>query len=477
MIFFSSSIAQENPPAPSAPRSVNIPGVNEKSLPNGLKVVVVERENVPLVTVSLLVKSGANAEDNSLAGLADMTVSLLLKGTKTRTATQIAEEMDFLGGNINSSASWNASNVTVNSTSDKLEPALAIMSDVVLNPTFALKEIELYKTQTLDELNVQLKQPSALANFVASRYSFGEHSTFGTPETISKINQTNISDFYREAFAPNNSILIFTGDITYAKANALAQKYFGKWSNQSKGKLKTFNFTPTKENSIVRRILVVDLPNSGQAAVTYAKKLGNIGRTREDYFFPASVVNSVLGGGYSARLNQEIRIKQGLSYGASSGFTWRPMNSNFLARAQTKNASAAKVAELMTAEIAKITTNSVSQDELKPRKAVLTGNFGHSLETTGGLAAQISELYLYGLKPNELNSYMQKVESVSNEQVKNFASENITGGDIIIVGDAKIFMDDLKKRFPDKKIEVISASDLDLNRDDLRKTQKTVSKF
>ncbi|MCA1622331.1 MAG: insulinase family protein, partial [Acidobacteria bacterium] len=228
------------------------------------------------------------------------------------------------------------------------------------------------------------------------------------------------------------------------------------------------------ENSVVRRILVVDLPNSGQAAVTYAKKLGNVGRTREDYFFPASVVNSVLGGGYSARLNQEIRIKQRLSYGASSGFTWRPMNTNFLARAQTKNVSAAKVAELMMAEIAKITTDSVLQGELKPRKAVLNGSFQRSLETTGGLAAQISELYLYGLKPDELNSYMQKVENVSDNQVKDFAFENIKGGDIIIVGDAKVFMDDLQKRFPNQKVEVISVNDLDLNRDDLRKTQKTV---
>ncbi len=475
----------EMPPAPSAPPTVKIPAVQEKTLPNGLKIVIVERKNVPLVTASLLVKNGgANTEDEAQAGVADMTASLLLKGTKTRTATRIAEEIESLGGNINSGANWSAANVTINITSDKLDRALAVMSDVVLRPAFAQKEITLYKTQTLDDLNVQLKQPSALAAFAASRYTYGEHSAIGTPETVAKIGRANISNFYRQAFVPNESVLIFTGDITATQANALANKYFGGWKSVKRHVVDGGFGDPRGinqgEREVVKRILVVDLPNSGQAAVTYAKKFdeGRVttyelkkGGTETDVskiYYPALVTNSVLGGGYTNRLNLEIRIKRGLSYGARSSLAWRDADTNFSAGAQTKNVSAAEVAELLADEINRIGSETVGADELKPRTATLTGNFSRTLETTGGLAAQISELYLYGINPSELNSYMRNLQSVSDAQVKDFAAKNIKGGDIIIVGDYAKFKDDLAKRFPSQTVEVIPASRLNLNSDTLK---------
>ena len=178
------SFAQEQPPAPSAPKSVSIPAVKEKKLPNGLTVAVVERKNVPLVSVQLLIKSGASSESADKAGLANMTASLLSKGTKTRTATQIAEQMEFLGGDLNTGAGWNNSIVSINIMSDKLDEAMAIMSDVVLNPSFKQEEIDLLKSQTLDGLTYNLKQPGFLANYVAAKYSFNEHPAGGTPESI-----------------------------------------------------------------------------------------------------------------------------------------------------------------------------------------------------------------------------------------------------------------------------------------------------
>ena len=193
-------------------------------------------------------------------------------------------------------------------------------------------------------------------------------------------------------------------------------------------------------------------------------------------YYPATVLNSVLGGGYSARLNQEIRLKRGLSYGARSGFAWRGWETNFTATTQTKNESAAHVAELIKIEIEKLAKTSISPEEMKPRKAVVTGGFGRGLQTNNGLAARLRGLYLYNLSPKELNSYMNKVNSVSDDQIKQFASDNLTGGDIIIVGDAKLFMNDLQKRFPNRTIEVIKASDLDLNSSTLRKQGKARGK-
>jgi zinc protease len=215
-------------------------------------------------------------------------------------------------------------------------------------------------------------------------------------------------------------------------------------------------------------MLVVDLPNSGQAAVSYYNRLGSTGR-KSDLFYPATVTNTVLGGGYSARLNYEIRIKRGLSYGAGSGIGWRSNVSNFSTRAQTKNLSAAEVAELTLAEVKRLTDSSVPNDELVPRKSTLTGNFGNNLETTNGLAAAIGDLYSFGIPASELNSYVSNVNAVTDSQIRDFASKNLLGGDLIIVGDYSVFKDDLTRRFPNMKIDVIKADDIDLSKKDLTK--------
>jgi len=476
------AFAQEQPPAPSAPREVKIPAIKSSQLPNGLSVAIVERRNLPLVTVSLLLND-AGADFEQKDGLANSTASLLTKGTKTRNATQIAEEIEFLGGSLNAGANWNSSVVSLNITSDKLEQAMAIMSDVVLNPTFAQSEIDLFKTQTNDELTVALKQPGSLASFVASRYTFGEHNAIGTPESLKSITNTDIAGFYRQTYTPKNAVLIFAGDVSSEEANALAKKFFGTWLNNDKFSQSAYERgqhptvgTSSPNKNLINRFLVIDLPNSGQAAVTYAKRL-YIGRvscpggkcTTDATYYPSTVANTILGGGYSARLNAEIRIKRGLSYGAGSSLSSRNDKTNLLARVQTKNETAAEVAELVAAEITRLGSGLAEQTELNPRQLTLTGAFGNSLETTNGLAAKLVELYTFGLSADELNSYMKSVRNVSAEQVKNFASSNLNGGDIIIVGDYKVFADDLKKRFPTQKIEVIAASQLNLNSDTLQK--------
>ncbi|MDQ3801983.1 MAG: insulinase family protein, partial [Acidobacteriota bacterium] len=304
------------------------------------------------------------------------------------------------------------------------------------------------------------------------RYSFGEHPSGGTPASLKAISREDVTAFHAEAFDAGSAVLIFAGDITAAQAESLARKYFGKWENKTKGigGGGSSSNHPGSETPPVRRILVVDLPNSGQAAVNYTKNVSGAPRSNNTVYYPASVLNSVLGGGYSSRLNQEIRIRRGLSYGAGSSFAWRSDKANFGARTQTKNESAAIVAELVLAEIKRLTEGSIDAAELTPRKSVLTGNFGRNLETTAGLAAQIGELYSFGLSPSALNAYMNDVQAVTDKQIRDFAGANLTGGDLIIVGDYKIFRDDLAKRFPALKIEVVKADELDLSNENLRRS-------
>lgn len=462
---------KETPPPPSEPPTLSIPEVKEMTLENGLKVAVVQKTGLPLVTVSLLVKCGADCEPDSKAGLANMTANLLIKGTKYRTATDIAEQIDFLGGSLNSGVGWNSSTVTLNVLKDKLGKSLSIMSDSVIRPAFPAKEVQLAKKQTLDGFKVSLKQPGTLLAYVASRYTYKEHPSVGTTKTIGKITRKDIVGFHKTKYTPTNSVLIFTGDISPDQANRFAKLFFGSWTGKREPQktLASVADSLSKRPATIKRMLVVDLPNSGQAAVGFANKLGFGRKNSTTKYFPASVLNSVLGGGYSARLNQEIRLKRGLSYGARSGFSWRADETNFNANTQTKNESAAQVAELIKIEINKLANDSIKETELIPRKAVITGGFGRGLQTNNGLAARLRDLYLYDLSPNELNSFMNNVRNVSDQQIKDFASNNLLGGDMIIVGDAKMFMEDLKKRFPNQKIEVIKASDLNLNSSNLKK--------
>jgi zinc protease len=460
------AIAQAPKPGPARP--VTIPAVKETKLKNGLTVAVVEKRTVPLVTVQLLVRSGSSNEGIENAGLANITASMLTKGTKTRTATQIAEEMEFLGGSIYSSAGWNSSAVTISVTSDKLEQAMAIMADVVLDPTFPQSELDLLKSQAIDGLTYNLTQPGFLANYVASRFSFNEHPAGGTIESLGSLTTQQIRQFYQGHIFPLNSALLFAGDISEDRAKEFAEKLFGNWSNPSPSRRSVSGGAEARSMELVRRILVIDLPNSGQASVNYQKHSFAAGRNSVGYY-PASVLNSLIGGGYSSRLNQEIRIKRGLSYGAGSSYAWRQNSTNFGTRTQTKNESAPEVAELVLAEIKRVTEGEIPAAELDPRKSVLTGGFSRNIETTGGLVNALADLYTFGIPASELNSYMPGVNAVTDKQIRDFAKAHLLGGDIIIVGDYAKFKDDLAKRFPDIKPIVIPAADLDITKPDLRK--------
>ena len=468
-------LAQEQIPPPSAPKSATLPKPVEKTLPNGLRVIVAQTKNVPIVTAQLLIKSGGEADPQNLSGLADFTASLLTKGTKTRSATQIAEEIEFLGGSIGAGAGWDSSNVSVRVTNDKTDKALAVLADVVMNPTFQQEEIDRYREQLLDGLSVQMKQPGSIANNVANKLVFSSlgysHPLNGTPESVQRIKQADLVGFHKTHFAANNAVLVFTGDILPSQAFLLAGKYFGKLpksANKPKSSSDASADPPPVPGAKVQQIVVVDLPNSGQAAVQYVQE--SINRNSENYY-KANVLNSILGGGYSSRLNQEVRIKRGLSYGAGSSFGMRRDGGIFRMSTQTKNESAAEVAELFVQELNKISTVDIAETELTPRKSVLTGDFGRGVATTDGLAGTIGSLAVYNLPLADINSYIQNTNNVTGGEVKSFAKNELvsTLGRIVIVGDAKIFMDDLKKRFDKTPIRVIQADKLDLESSNLEK--------
>lgn len=464
---------QTTPPAPAAPRSVNFPTPVEKTLANGLRVVVIEKEGVPITAANLVVKSGAEVDPKELAGLADFTSELLNKGTKTRTAPQIAEQLEALGGRLDVSAGFDSSQVGLVVLTDKADAAFEIYADVVRNATFKEDEVERHRQQVLDDLSVALSQPGTLASYVASRVVYGDspygHPASGTPESVARVKRDDIVKLHETYYRPDNAILVIGGDMKPEAAFKLAEKHFGNWAKPSAALPALPAGAGKALESAKRRVVVVDKPDAGQAAVMIVRP--GLKRT-DDAYYAAMVANSVLGGSYSARLNQEIRIKRGLSYGARSTLDLRRDVGPFYAITQTKNESGAEVAQLLAQELERLADGPIPNEELTPRKATLSGAFARNLETTAGLVDQVSTFALHGLPLNMADSFIANVQKISEAEVKKLASSRLAVGNasLVVVGNASAFLDALKKEF--KEVEVISADELDLNSATLRKAGK-----
>lgn len=458
----------DTPPAPTAPHEVTFTQPKETKLANGLRVVVVERPGLPLLAAEVLVRIGAEVDPKGLAGTASMTGSLLTKGTETMTAPQIASTIESLGGTIDSGAHWEGTRATVLVMSDKAEPALRILADVVLHPTFKQEEIDRLKNQTLDGLRVALRQPGALSQFVAGRVLFGDapygHSHTGTMESVQAIKRDDIVQLYKTYYVPQNAAFILSGNITLEQGRKFAEQLFGDW----KGPMPTASEQPSSNPADWKPTnIVIDMPEAGQAAVTVARP--GIKRNTPDYY-AGLVANAALGTGFVSRLNKEIRIKRGLSYGARSSLDARRDVGPFAATAQTKNESAAEVAGLMQAELKRMKTEPVQGDELKSRQAVITGSYARSLETNGGFVGKISAMIINNLPLDTLNKFIPSINAVTSADVTAFATKYFdTPLSLIIVGKAAAFLEPLKKDFPE--VKVIPMAELDLNRAELTKAK------
>ena len=457
---------RQKPPPIGNPVSPVLPKPAERTLANGLRVIVAHSSELPLVTADLTVKTGAWADPAGLAGAVNMTAGMLTEGTKTRSAQEIARQVESLGATLESGGGLESSSVTLNVMPDKLPQAMAIMADVTRNPAFAAEELERQRQQLLDGLKVSYEQPGSLAGYAAAPVVFGGtpfgHVPGGTPASVAKFKTSDLAAIHQAWFRPDNAILVLTGDITAEQGFALAQKAFGDWAKPA---------SPMPDAPVIRpsptpRAVAIDLAGTGQAAVTVVGPA--IARNDPDYY-PGIVANTVLGGGYSARLNQEIRIKRGLSYGASARLAANRTTGSYRASAQTKNESAPQVLDLITAEMKKLAAEPAGAEELKARKSVLVGGFGRELETTGGLADIIGNLALYGVPLDEIGAYTGKVEAVTAPQVQSFAGRILdpAKASVIVAGDGKAFTAALKAKLPN--LEVIPAGQLDFDKPSLTK--------
>jgi len=422
-------IDRTKPPKPGPESKVKFPSYYEKTLPNGLKVIVIENHEQPIVYVSFVVKSGSTY-DGELPGLASVTAELLTKGTKTRSATQIAEEIDFVGGSLNATASWDATNVSVLVLKKYLGVGVDILQDVVLNPTFPEEEIERVRTQRLASIKQSKAEAGYLAGVRFSKELFAGHpyanESGGNEESIQKMKRDDLVKFYQTHFIPNNSFIIFAGDITPSEALPLVEKYFGGWK---KGKNPHKEFQTVKDVNQTK-VVIVDKPGAVQSAI----RIGHLGidRKNKDYV-KVYTLNTLLGGYFNSRINMNLRETHGYTYGASSFFDARIYPGPFIVSADVRNeVTDSSIAEVIK-ELKRIIDEPVPEDELKMAKDYIVGSFPLQIETPAQVASRVMTIEIYGLPKDFYDRFRGEVKKITAKDIQETARKYLHPDKLLIV--------------------------------------------
>lgn len=433
----------------------------EKTLSNGMRVVAVRRSGLPILTAGLVVRRGSEADPAKLSGLAEFTAGLLTRGTAKRSATQIAEDLEDLGASLKIEAGWDQSLALLATLSSQAGPSLEILSEIIRQPAFAAEEIERLRQERIDELTVTLEQPGQLARVAAARAILGTqpygHSTPGTPASLRRIKRADLADFHRSNYRPERMVLIVSGDLPAEEVAALAEKYFGDWKVAESGEPKV---APKAADLPSPATILVDMPDAGQAAVYVGRAAP--ARRPEDYYV-GQVTNGVLGGGFSARLNREIRIKRGLSYGCGSRLSAFRQAGIFGAATQTKNESVGEVVDVIRQEIHRLGAEPIPEDELAARKAVLSGGFQRELETNEGYVKRLAEFAVYDQPVDSFTSTLARLAKVNPAEVQSYAEREL-GVDamtVLVVGKGGVCKKPLQKLLP--KLRTIPQAKLDLD--------------
>jgi zinc protease len=454
---------KQTPPPPKPAQEIHFPAFEEKTLANGLRMVVVEQHETPSLSLQLLLPGGKVYAPPAKAGLADATAALLREGTQTRSTQQIAEAIDSVGGTITTGASLESAFVSVLVTSDQIDLGLDLLSDLVLRPSFPAEELERWRHQTLSALQIDLSDPSYMATAAFQRLVLGDHPygrpSSGTMASVQGLTRNDVVAFHHRQYVPNEAILAVVGDVKAADAFSRVERAFGGWT---KGEAMTI---PPVTGTPQRRIVVIDKPDAvqteirvGQAALPY----------RDPDHYTAVVYDAVLGSSPSSRLYEEVRRKRGLSYGASSEFRMPTQPGWFLASTYTKTESTVEALGVVLDVLGAMDDKPVPAEELAQRKTYVTGAFPLEIETPDGVAAKVLEAMKFGYGKEYLESYRERIDAVTAEQVQSFAGKRIQPDRMLIVlaGNAKAFTADLEKRFG--KVETIPLAGVDLLQPDLR---------
>jgi zinc protease len=424
-------------PAPAATPAVDFPEIERRTLANGLPVLIVERQDLPLVVMQLVVNTGSTAEPKGRAGLASLTAAMLDEGTTKRSALQIADEIDFLGANLSTGAGYDASYVILNTLRRNLEPALDVFADIVTQPAFPTREIARVRNERLTSILEELDRPTVVAEQQFATRIYGPNHPYGWPTqgtavTVPGINGSQIREFYRTYYRPNNAHLIVVGNVSAAEIMPMLERALGGWQ-QAPVPAVSEPAAPAPQAGT--RVYLIDKPGAAQSEI----RIGHLGvpRSSEDYF-PLLVMNSILGGQFSSRINLNLREDKGYTYGARSSFSMRRQAGPFVASAGVQTPSTKESVVEFMKELEGIRgAIPITDEEVEFAKAGIVLAEPRRQETNEQVAGRVQELVLYDLPLDYFDTYTQRVQAVTRTDVERVAREYLNPEQfaIVVVGD------------------------------------------
>jgi zinc protease len=436
--FYASQEWRKTAPQPGPTPEFHLPEPEVFALKNGLQVYFVEQHYLPVMSASLVNLAGSTSDPAKKPGVASFSNGMLTQGTATRSATQVAEDTEQYGASLSKSATTEVASVGISALSNNAAPAMQLMSDVALHPAFDAKEVERLRRQRLTTLLQMKDEPNQIAFQIARKALYGPdnplgHIALGTEASIKSISPQDLKTFYGSHYAPASSLLVMVGDMDKRDARDLAEKYFGTWEAKAEPVPEPAATTPP-----TRRVLVVDMPGAPQSAVIAVG--AGVPRSTPDY--PAiQVMNSMLGGLFSSRINMNLREAHGYTYGAFSFFQFQRTTGMFLSGAEVRTDVTAPAVEQLYKELGRIRTEPLTAAELKMSIDSNVRSLPGEFETGGAVAAAISELWVYGLPRDYYDKLPQQLESVTSTQAADAAAKYVHPENtfLILVGDkAKI---------------------------------------
>ncbi len=402
-------------PRVGPPPSVSLPEPEDYRLENGLRVILVERHDLPVVSLDLIFPGGASAHPAEQAGLAALTADMLDEGTTSRSALELADAVSLLGATLSTSAGYDASAVRLGVLRPRLGPALRLMADVVMRPAFAPEELARVKRDRATRILQSRDRPALLAANAFAEVLYGPHHPYGVPlvgttTSLAALDRDDVVRFHRAQYRPDGAVLVAAGDVDRPALDSLLADAFAGWS----GRIEAGPEAPPPPAITGRTMYLVDRPGSAQSVI----RLGRVAvdRAAPDYYV-LQVLNTVLGGSFTSRLNMKLREEKGYTYGARSSFDMRRLPGPFVASAAVATAvTDSSVVEFLR-EIDRIAREPVPDDELAQGRSYLALRLPQRFETVDDLVARFAELALYGLPLDSYNGYVEGVAAVGADDV------------------------------------------------------------
>jgi predicted Zn-dependent peptidase len=430
---------RSTPPKPGPPPALKLPPIQKQKLSNGLDVRVVEQHEVPLVQINLIVKAGSGADPAGKFGVGSMTAAMLDEGADGKSALELADAVEFLGAQLTTSSTFDYSSVRLSVPVARLADALPLMADVVQRPSFPAAELERLRKERLTRLLQARDDPAAIIEIAFPRLVFGDKHRYGTPAgggaaEVKALTLDDLRAFHRSYFRPESSTLLVVGDVTAATVVPGLERAFGAW--KAEGAAGPNTPLPAAAQLTKRQIYLIDKPGAAQSQI----RIGWVGVPRSTPDYPAiQVLNTILGGSFTSRLNTNLREEHGYAYGAFSGFEERISPGSFSARAGVQTDKTAEALKEFFNELTGI-LKPVPAEELDKAKNYVALGFPAEFETTGDLAQKMEEQVVHKLPDEYFPSYIRSVVQTTGAAVEKAAARYIQADKfaVVIVGDRKV---------------------------------------